>query len=147
MSRDSYPARWAGRQAIVTRPRRIEASNAGRIREELLLVINRDAIELITDMTATVSRDHAGADAMVRAHQRAVASGTQLRLVVAAPSVRRVLTLSGLDRLIPVYPCLAAATAAASAAASVTPKPAARLRPSGKALTELPQRETGHDAD
>jgi hypothetical protein len=44
MSRDRYPARRTGRQAILTLPGRIEVSNAGRIREELLLVINRGAI-------------------------------------------------------------------------------------------------------
>jgi hypothetical protein len=42
MSRDRYPAQWTGRQA--TLPGRSEVSNAGRIREELLLVINRGAI-------------------------------------------------------------------------------------------------------
>ena len=52
----------------------------------------------------------------MRAHQRALASGTQLRLVVTAPIVRRVLAVSGLDRLIPVYPSLEAATAAGTAA-------------------------------
>jgi anti-sigma B factor antagonist len=123
VSEDSYPVRWTGWQAIVTLPDRIEVSNACPIREQLLLVINRGATELIADMTATVSCDHAGADAVVRAYQRAVASGTQLRLVVTAPAVRRVVTLNGLDRLIPVYPTLAAATAAAPAAVSVTPGP------------------------
>jgi hypothetical protein len=52
-----------------------------------------------------------------------VASGAQLRLVVTNPSVRRVLTLNGLDRLIPIYPFLTAATAAGPTAARVTPKP------------------------
>ena len=39
----------------------------------------------------------------MRAYRRAVASGTQLRLVVPAPVVRGALTLNGLDRLVPVY--------------------------------------------
>ena len=39
--KDSYPVRWAGRQAIMTLPEHIDASNAGQIREELLSVINR----------------------------------------------------------------------------------------------------------
>ena len=121
MSKDSYPVRWTGGQAIVTLPARIQAANAGPIRDELLLVINRGATELIADMTATVSCDHEGADAVVRAYQRALASGTQLRLVVTAPAVRRVLTLNGLDRLIPVHFSLAAA--AAASAAPVTPEP------------------------
>jgi len=55
-------------------------------------------------MTVTVSCDHAGPDAVGRAYQRAAAAGTQLRLVVPAPVVRRVLSINGLDRLIPIYP-------------------------------------------
>jgi hypothetical protein len=49
---------------------------------------------------------------VVRAFRRAVISGTELRLVVTAPTVSRMLSLSGLDRLVPVYPCLEAAAAA-----------------------------------
>ena len=59
----------------------------------------------------------------MRAYQRALASGTQLRLVVTAPIVRRVLGVSGLDRLIPVYPSLEAATAAGIPTLPESPKP------------------------
>jgi anti-sigma B factor antagonist len=104
VSRDSLPVRWTGQQAVVTVPEHIDVTSAGQIREELLSVINRGATELVADMTATVSCDHAGADAVARAYQRAAASGTQLRLVVPAPVVRRVLGINGLDRLIPIYP-------------------------------------------
>ena len=72
--------RWMDRQAIVTLPEQIDVTNAGQIREELLLVINQGAAALIADMTSTVSCDHAGADAVVRAYQRAVVNGIQLRL-------------------------------------------------------------------
>src|ERR1035438_3722576 len=93
-----------GPQAVVALPEHIDVSNAGRIREQLLLVINSGAATMIADMTATVSCDHAGADAVARAYQRAAVSGAQLRLVVTAPIVRRVLSLSGLDRLVSIYP-------------------------------------------
>lgn len=112
MVSDTYRVRWTGRQAVIALPEHINVSNASQIREELLWVINRGAIVLIADMTATLSCDHSGADAVMRAYQRALASGTGLRLVVSAPVVRRVLGINGLDRLIPVYPSLEAATAA-----------------------------------
>jgi len=67
-------------------------------------------------MTATVSSDHAGADAVVRGYQRAVVNGIQLRLVVTAQIVRRVLIINGLDRLIPIYPSPEAAVAAGAPA-------------------------------
>ena len=106
MSDDIYPVQWMGPQAVVALPEHIDVSNAGQIREQLLSIINRGATELVADMTATASCDHAGADAVARAYQRAAAAGTQLRLVVPAPIVRRVLSINGLDRLIPVYPSL-----------------------------------------
>ena len=116
MSEDTLPVQWTGRQAIVTLPEHIDASNAGQVREELLAVINRGAAVLIADMTATVSCDHGGADALVRAYQRGAVSGTQLRLVVTAPVVRRILEVNGLDRLISIYPDLESATAAGTPA-------------------------------
>src|SRR5260370_34978783 len=68
-------------------------------------------------MTATASCDHAGADAVVRACQRGVISGAELRLVVTAQIVSRVLSISGVDRLVSIYPSLEAATAAQPPAA------------------------------
>jgi anti-sigma B factor antagonist len=98
----------------------VDVSNAGQIREDLLSVINRGAKELIADMTATVSCDHAGAGAVVRAHQRAVVSGAELRLVVTAQIVSRVLSTAGVDRLVSVYPSLEAAMAASAPARVLT---------------------------
>jgi anti-sigma B factor antagonist len=123
---DTYLVRWAGQQAVVALPEHIDESNAGEIREELLSVINRGAAALVADMTATLSCDQSGADAVMRAHQRARASGTQLRLVVTAQIVRRVLAINGLDRLVPVYPSLEAATAAGTPEVPLTPKQAGR---------------------
>jgi anti-sigma B factor antagonist len=110
--KDIYPVRWTGRQAVVTLPEHIGASNAGQIREELLSVINRGAETVIADMSTTISCDHAGADAVVRACQRAVISGAKLRLVVAARITWRMLSLGGLDGLVSIYPSLEAAVAA-----------------------------------
>ena len=117
MFEHTYPVRWIGPHAVVELPEHIDVSNAGQIREELLSVINRGAAVLIVDMTATVSCDHAGADAVVRAYQRTVASNTKLRLVVTAQIVRRLLSLDGLDRLVSIYPSLEAAIAAGMPAA------------------------------
>jgi PAS domain S-box-containing protein len=63
-------------------------------------------------MTGTVSCDHGGADALVRAYHRASGNGTRLRVAVTAPLVRRILAASGLDRLVSIYPSLEAALAA-----------------------------------
>jgi anti-anti-sigma factor len=112
MRDDPFPVEWTGRQAVVVFPGHVGISNVDQLRDRLLAVINRGAAVLIADMTGTASCDHAGVEAIARACQRAAISGTQVRLVVTAPGVRRVLAIEGLDRMVPVYPSLEAATEA-----------------------------------
>jgi len=107
-----YPVQRAGQRAIVTLPVHIDLFNAGQIRDDLLAVIDCGVTALIADMTVTVSCDQAGAGAVVRACQRAAISGTDLRLVVSSEIVRRALSGSGADRLMPIYPSLEALLAA-----------------------------------
>jgi anti-anti-sigma factor len=112
MADDSYPVRWAGQQAIMVLPEHIDQSNSAEIQEELLSVIRRGAAALIADLTATALCDHSGAGALARAYQRAVTGGTDLRLVVPSPAVRRTLRINGIDQLVPVHLSLSAALAA-----------------------------------
>jgi anti-anti-sigma factor len=128
---DVYPVRWIGRQALVALPEDLDASNAGQIREVLLSIINRGADALIVDMTATISCDRAGADAVARAYQRAVVSRTELRLVVTSRIVQRMLGMTGVGRLVPVYPSAEAALAARSPAASAVLTPPDTSRTGG----------------
>ncbi len=111
MAEGIWPEWWTGARAVVTLPEQIDSSNADQIRGQLLAAIDRGAAVLVGDMAATVCCDHAGADALARVCQRAGAVGADLRLVVSADAVRRVLRLSGLDGLVTVYPRLAAALA------------------------------------
>jgi anti-anti-sigma factor len=131
--KDICPVQWLGEQALVALPERIDVSNAGQIRDELLAVINRGAEALIADLTATTFCDHAGADAVARAYQRAAAIRTQLRLVVTSGAVLQMLGMSGAGRLVPVYPSVPAALAVLWSAANPRPDRAvlisARLEP------------------
>ena len=109
---------------MVTLPEHIGVSNSGQIREQLLELVNRGAAVLIADMTGTVSCDHGGADALLRAYQRASVSGAQLRVAVTAQIVRRVLDASGLDRLVSIYPSVEAAiTAGTPGVIPLVPRP------------------------
>jgi anti-sigma B factor antagonist len=117
----SWPVRWTGRQAVVALPEHVDVANAGQIQQGLLSVIDRGPTALIADMTATISCDHAGADAVVHAFRRAVISGTELRLVVTTQQVSRILSLSGVDRLAGIYLSREAA-ATATAPAAVLPE-------------------------
>lgn len=135
MHSETCPVQWTAEQAVIALPEHIDVSNAGQVREELLAVINRGANSLIADMTATISCDHAGADALARAHQRALANGTELRLVVTAQIVWRVISHSGLDRLVSIYPSLEAATAARAPAVVI---PLTAAMPDGPAAAVTP---------
>jgi anti-sigma B factor antagonist len=65
-------------------------------------------------MTSTVFCDSSGVHAIMRAYERAAALDIQLWLAVAqAGSVRRVLQLTGVGRLMPVYASLQEAMSAA----------------------------------
>ena len=119
MREDIDPVRWAGQRGVVALPEHMDTSNAGQIREELLSVINGSATALIADMTATTSCGHSGADAVVCAFQRVVIGGTESQPVVTAQHVSRMLSFSGLDRLISIYPSLEAATGAGKPAVAL----------------------------
>jgi anti-sigma B factor antagonist len=111
---EHYPAAWAEKVAVVTLPAEIDIANADDIREDLLSTINRGAALLVVDMSATNFCDSAGVNALVRAFKRAAANGTGMRLVVPDRNVQRILALTGIDRLIDIYPSVSAATAGAA---------------------------------
>ena len=102
---------WSAQTAIVRLPAEIDLTVADELREALLGVLSQGARGLIVDMTATTFCDSAGITALVRAVRRAAADGATLRLAVSAPAVLRVFTLVGIDRLIDIYPDVAAARA------------------------------------
>jgi anti-anti-sigma factor len=96
---------------VVTLPEHVGASNTEPIRQQLVELVDQGAAVLIADMTGTLSCDHSGADALLRVYQRASVGGAQLRVAVAAPVVRRVLEVSGLDRIVSIHPSVEAAAA------------------------------------
>ena len=112
MPEEHYPLVWADLAAVMSLPAEIDISNADLVREDLLSAINRGAALLIVDMSATTFCDSAGVNALVRAFKRATASGSGMRLVVAAPAELRRLAITGVDHLIDAYPNVAMAMAA-----------------------------------
>jgi anti-anti-sigma factor len=112
MAEGKEPVAWAGRRAVVAFPEHVDMSNAAQIREQLLAVFDGGAAVVIADMSATAWCDYVGVDAVARACQRAAVCRAELRLVATSPAVRRLLAAEGLDRLVPVYSSLEAATIA-----------------------------------
>lgn len=111
MSQERYPILWIGQAAVVTLPPEIDVTNADAIREDLISVINQGAVLLVADMSKTTFCDSAGVTALVRTFRRAGTGANAMRLVVSTPAVQRVLSITGIDRLVDVFPSVAASLA------------------------------------
>jgi anti-sigma B factor antagonist len=114
VSRERFPVLWIGQVAVVTLPAEMDVTNAGTVGEELLAALNQGAALLIADLSTTRFCDSSGVSAMVRVFKQAAADGRAMRLVVSTPTVRRVLSIAGFDRLVDVFPSVAASLAGAS---------------------------------
>lgn len=111
MSQEHYPVVWIGQVAVVTLPAEIDVTNADTVRDELSAVLDQGAAMLVADLGRTSFCDSAGVSALVRTFRRASSGGQRMRLVVATPAVQRVLSITGVDRLVDVYPSAAASLA------------------------------------
>ena len=107
MSTEDYEVRWVGQHAVIRMPTEIDAANADKIGQALLAAISPGTAILIIDMSNTTFCDSAGLKSIIAAHARAAETGTQLRLVATA--VLRIITIVGIDQLIPIYPTMEAA--------------------------------------
>lgn len=88
---------------LVTLPARLDESNAAEVGAGLAAAAEGHPHVLIADMSRTRSCDWAGARALAGAFQQATTGGTELRLVTVSETVRRVISLNGLDRLLPIF--------------------------------------------
>ena len=114
-SLDNFSIAWTSTSAVVTLPAEVDIANAEDIRDTLLAVLNRGVSLLIIDMTGTTFCGCAGAGAVARAYLRARVGGGEVRLAARTPIVRRLLALTGVDRIVPVFDTVADALAASSA--------------------------------
>jgi len=111
MLNDHYPVLWVGQTAVVTLPAEIDITNADQVREDMLSVLNQGATLLIADLSTTTFCDSAGVGALARTFRRADANQSEMRLVISTRTVLRVLSLTGVDRLIDIYPSVTASLA------------------------------------
>jgi anti-sigma B factor antagonist len=99
---------------IVELPPEIDVTNSGQVYDQLEAVLTPGVGVVIADLTSTNFCDSSGVRAIVRAYERAAAQDIRMRLAVSeAGSVRRVLQLTGVGQLMPVYASLEEAVNAA----------------------------------
>jgi anti-sigma B factor antagonist len=101
---------------VVAAPEDLDITNAAGLRAALLQAAACGHGTFVVDMSRTQFCDTAGIHALVAAHKRARAEGGQVLLVIGGAAVRRILSITGLDRVIPHFSSLEQALAQTSAA-------------------------------
>jgi anti-sigma B factor antagonist len=99
---------------VVVLPPEIDVTNSEQVYDQLVAVLAPGVDTVIADMTSTVFCDSSGVHAIMHAYETAGARDVRMRLAVSpATSVRRVLELIGVGRLMPVHASLQEALDAA----------------------------------
>ena len=92
---------------VVVLPPEIDVTNSEQVYEQLVAVLAPGVDTVIADMMSTVFCDSSGVHAIMHAYESAAARDIRMRLAVSqATSVRRVLELIGVGRLMPVHASL-----------------------------------------
>ncbi len=95
--------RWSGRHALVSMPEEIDVTNAPGVAALLTAVAGQSPEVITADLTATGFCDSAGVEVFTRASQLAATRGAEFRLAVGDSPVARILQLTGLDAVIPLF--------------------------------------------
>jgi anti-sigma B factor antagonist len=92
---------------VVVLPAEIDVTNSEQVYEQLVSVLAPGVQAVVADMMSTAFCDSSGVHAIMRAYESAEARDVRLRLAVSSnTSVRRVLELIGVGRLVPVHTSL-----------------------------------------
>ncbi len=124
---------------IVTLPAEIDLTNSEEVSDRICAAFQPGVTEVIADLTTTTFCDSSGVRHLLLAHERASASEVQLRFAVPSDCpVRRVLELTGVHRVLAVYPTLAEAVTGGlppDPAGRAHSEPAAYTHPFGKKIS------------
>jgi anti-anti-sigma factor len=93
---------------VVTVTGEIDVSTTGLLADALARAADTAAV-VVADLTAVTFLDSTGLSTLLRAHNALTARGGRLALTGAKPAVLRVLELTGVDTVIPLYPTVAQA--------------------------------------
>jgi anti-sigma B factor antagonist len=107
----SFPVQVVEGVPVVTAPEEIDLANAAGLKAALLEAAGAELAEpgralVVVDMSRTRFCDSAGLNALVGAARQARADGGEVRLVVVGEAVARIVALTGVDRVIPIYSSL-----------------------------------------
>jgi phosphoserine phosphatase RsbU/P len=95
--------RWSGRHAVVTMPEEIDVTNAPGLAGLLTAVAGQSPEVITADLTATGFCDSAGVEVLARTSQLAATRDAEFRLAIGDSPVTRILQLTGLNTVLPLY--------------------------------------------
>jgi anti-sigma B factor antagonist len=98
-----------GGYVIATLSGNLGIASAPALREQILSLL-RTASHLIIDLSAVEHADASGLAALVGSGRRARLLGGSLRLAAPSPEVARVLSATGINRYLDIFPTIRAAT-------------------------------------
>lgn len=110
---DGVSAVRAGSWALASLPDEIDLANADRVGEALRLALADGVQVLVIDMGATTFCDSMGVGALVQTWKRARVIGVEIRIVVPPGRLRRIMAVSRVDQVLPLYWSLGEAMAGA----------------------------------
>ena len=96
------PAQAQAQALVVTVPAEIDMANADDLAGQLAATLAPGVPAVIADMTATRFCDSTGIAMLLRARKRAMANGTNLR-VLPSPAVLQVMHVLGVDAVLPTF--------------------------------------------
>jgi anti-sigma B factor antagonist len=106
--------------AVVTFPQEAVFANADAVRRNVVSALLPGVRAVILDLTSTMFCDTSGLRELVVAHRLGHEKGVEMRVVVPSRHMRMI-TLTGLQGVLAIYPTLAAALAAGSPSALARP--------------------------
>jgi anti-sigma B factor antagonist len=117
----SFPVELVEGMPVVAGPEEIDITNADGLRAALGQVASTGHRTLVVDLTRTRFCDSAGIHALVDAHKRVQPEGGQVLVVLSGAAVPRIFEITGIDRVLPRFPSVAAALEYALAAETPGP--------------------------
>lgn len=95
--------------AVLSLAGELDVANVAQVREAALKLLAGDIKRLVVDLSSLEYIDSSGLGVLIGLHKRQKESGGTLAIAGARPRVRRVLEITGLERILALYDDAAAA--------------------------------------
>ncbi|MFF4441091.1 STAS domain-containing protein [Streptomyces sp. NPDC001621] len=87
----------------------LDHHTTGQLDEAIDHALTRGAAAVLIDLQPTTFLDSSGLNALLTAHRAAARAGARLALIAPSAAVHRMLSLTGVDRVLPTCPTTEAA--------------------------------------